>query len=1024
MDGAKLLQWDNDFLINTLGMTDVTMRGYLRSCLKEAQANPVALPDQALSGRTAASDANTNAPSPPVAAGALPLPADVLDALSGLFPDIDAEAITTAWKRASGGTLPSRKEATLELLLADDSADEPAPKTPVAAAAASNAAEAVSYYSSALSSGQSSSDIYLDMDDLNGEGSDDGGYQALSPAASDEEDGGVSGGRSGVGMIQEIMDILDSGIHDSMMSGRGSVVVDDDVTARKQYSEWGAGTGATDTELFDDNFLTALGMAGSTGPRMQHEAGSASGTNAVTVIARATAAAEIAAKPLPPPPPPSEGTVEEEVFSEFADSVLNDQQHYNLLKAKVSPKDLSRSDYQAQRRTSIAKMSKLFPDMPTEVIEAAFDDKGGSVDVAIDSLLEQTVRSTDDAARKDFTTWGAAGDGHGVVFDDTFLDALGMAPAGNIGQEGTTVKKVEPMSDNVTTGETNEHIASSETDGRGKGSQGISRTRQRSTRVGATDVSAMRKARLASAEKRSSAASVAHANLGSKCEDDVPRRVRTASVAGARPLSTVLLASANAAASAAGEAKNWQSRQAASVIETMDPNEVKRQEAIDELTRTEEVYLADVHALRVLLVSPMEKQTERDGVSSDPELTIKQVRFNSKAVTELETIGRRFVEELKALRGPTGSVQGIREVVVSWAVELKRMFVAYCVTCFHLQKCFDRAAAGQSPRFQELLGLAAKDTKMRRNLPVSAFVLSPVQRLARYPLLLQAILKRTAKGTAEYLQLDMAYKTAQSAADASNQRLRALEDHDVVRKIERELDVSRLAEPVELSKKHGIKARTLVKRGTLELVKLSERGRVSSSKKLEFLLFSDLLMYAKYSKKRGSAGWLQVHQQVHRSAVEARLFDSTKYTKYQSVKGRQQQKQQDADATLLTLTVYAQGKPEPLTLRAPTPSDVKRWLTAFHPSAKNASDCDSSPDDGYKFRVLENYEAVGQDELTLRVGDILMISADDIESASSGEWVEASRILEVRASSRPSKGWVRNNEFISKVNVPLATFDT
>ena len=40
----------------------------------------------------------------------------------------------------------------------------------------------------------------------------------------------------------------------------------------------------------------------------------------------------------------------------------------------------------------------------------------------------------------------------------------------------------------------------------------------------------------------------------------------------------------------------------------------------------------------------------------------------------------------------------------------------------------------------------AKDDQLARRLPLDAFILSPVQRLARYPLLVQAILGATRKG--------------------------------------------------------------------------------------------------------------------------------------------------------------------------------------------------------------------------------------------------------------------------------------
>lgn len=55
------------------------------------------------------------------------------------------------------------------------------------------------------------------------------------------------------------------------------------------------------------------------------------------------------------------------------------------------------------------------------------------------------------------------------------------------------------------------------------------------------------------------------------------------------------------------------------------------------------------------------------------------------------------------------------------------------------------------PRFEAVLTRAASHPKAR-SLPVDAFILAPVQRLARYPMLVQAIQSRTqpeAEGFAE-----------------------------------------------------------------------------------------------------------------------------------------------------------------------------------------------------------------------------------------------------------------------------------
>ena len=148
---------------------------------------------------------------------------------------------------------------------------------------------------------------------------------------------------------------------------------------------------------------------------------------------------------------------------------------------------------------------------------------------------------------------------------------------------------------------------------------------------------------------------------------------------------------------------------------------------------------------------------------------------------------------------------------------------------------------------------------MSRSLPPDAFVLAPIQRVARYPMLLQAVAERTDSDHPDADGTTAAQAATKAMAQMVNARLRTLEDHATLEKLNAQLDFSRIANPQDIrSMRAGTGQdhidRALVKRGRLQVVSLSvdkKSHKVSKSQRLEFLLFTDMLVYAKPIKVIG-----------------------------------------------------------------------------------------------------------------------------------------------------------------------------
>ena len=133
---------------------------------------------------------------------------------------------------------------------------------------------------------------------------------------------------------------------------------------------------------------------------------------------------------------------------------------------------------------------------------------------------------------------------------------------------------------------------------------------------------------------------------------------------------------------------------------------------------------------------------------------------------------------------------------------------------------------------------------------MDAFLLSPVQRLARYPLLVKAIVEATEENDPDYPQICEAMAKLTTAVRFANDRMTRIEEHQNLVHIDSTLDYSRLSEPIPLVDYN----RALLRRGRLDLVTISNK-KITKSKQVEFMLFTDLLLYAKPVKVRRTGKW-------------------------------------------------------------------------------------------------------------------------------------------------------------------------
>eukprot|EP00051_Salpingoeca_urceolata_P016400 m.217180 g.217180 ORF g.217180 m.217180 type:complete len:712 (+) comp18664_c0_seq22:683-2818(+) len=421
----------------------------------------------------------------------------------------------------------------------------------------------------------------------------------------------------------------------------------------------------------------------------------------------------------------------------------------------------------------------------------------------------------------------------------------------------------------------------------------------------------------------------------------------------------------------------WRERpEAAPLLATLSKAEVHRQEAIAELIVSEQHYLQDVAVLLKLLVQPLlEHVRQCEAVGKQPMIDSDDVLVLVDNAQNLERAGCLFLEELEKRRQENVVVKTVADVLQRWSRYLLKAFYAYCDIAVQVRSEIDLTR----PDWKELLHDSMKDP-LARNLPIDAFLICPVQRLARYPLLIKQIVDKTPEDTPDRTEIEAAFASFSDIVERCNERMSVVQDKLQMMEIQQSLDFSRLENAMDLTSS----PRSLVKKGLLHLVAISN-NKIVKAKKLEFMLFSDILLLAKRVRVRATGEFkFLVYQQVHRSLLDVIGIDDLSSAA--------------SDQNLIQLKVFVSSGVNKLFMQLPSPADKSRWLDAFNPAPSSASAVFSRP----LAKVIRAHDAGQMDELTVREGERVHI----LDEGNGDGWVKARLERPPSLYSRNIEGWV------------------
>ncbi|KAK4521682.1 uncharacterized protein ATC70_004214 [Mucor velutinosus] len=276
------------------------------------------------------------------------------------------------------------------------------------------------------------------------------------------------------------------------------------------------------------------------------------------------------------------------------------------------------------------------------------------------------------------------------------------------------------------------------------------------------------------------------------------------------------------------ELLTWASTMDDIELNAIPMEERKRQEAIFELIATERSYLSDLQMIINVFYTDSGKylsQDERDVVFSNiDDLLI----CNTALLSDMET----------RQRGQANVVDKIGDVFLKHADSLQ-CYSTYCRNQSYATKFLQKKR--EDDQWFEVFLKTAQTRSECRSLDLSHFLLEPVQRITRYPLLLRQILNCTPKKHPDYALVRSALSIAQRVLEDVNEETRRFENIQKMSELSRIIDM-------EATGRLNITGREFILDGAL--------FKAKSGRKLHGFLFNDILLLAEPLKALSPKGYL------------------------------------------------------------------------------------------------------------------------------------------------------------------------
>ncbi|XP_066218227.1 rho guanine nucleotide exchange factor 11 isoform X4 [Saccopteryx leptura] len=371
------------------------------------------------------------------------------------------------------------------------------------------------------------------------------------------------------------------------------------------------------------------------------------------------------------------------------------------------------------------------------------------------------------------------------------------------------------------------------------------------------------------------------------------------------------------------DTQNWQHTVGKDVVAGLSQREIDRQEVINELFVTEASHLRTLRVLDLIFYQRMKKENLM------PREELAQLFPN---LPELIEIHNSWCEAMKKLREEGPIIKEISDLMLARfdgpaREELQQVaaqFCSYQSIALELIKTKQR----KESRFQLFMQEAESHPQCRR-LQLRDLIISEMQRLTKYPLLLENIIKHTEGGTSEHEKLCRARDQCREILKYVNEAVKQTENRHRLEGYQKRLDTTsleRASNPLAAEfKSLDLTTRKMIHEGPLT-------WRISKDKTLDLhvLLLEDLLVLL---QKQDEKLLLKCHSKMAVGSSDSKQTFSP-VLKLNAVLIRSVATDKRAFFIICTSEL---GPPQIYELVALTSSDKNTWMELLEEAVQNTT---------------------------------------------------------------------------------------
>ncbi|KAM8989877.1 rho guanine nucleotide exchange factor 16 [Ara ararauna] len=395
----------------------------------------------------------------------------------------------------------------------------------------------------------------------------------------------------------------------------------------------------------------------------------------------------------------------------------------------------------------------------------------------------------------------------------------------------------------------------------------------------------------------------------------------------------------------------------AGILQRITPEERKRQEAMFEIITSEYSYM---HSLSVLVSHFMRSEELKETMTQ----TEHHHLFSN--ISDILTISTRFFEDLEKRHQEHLLIPDISDIVEEHASNHFGPYISYCSNEVYQQRTLQRLLA-TNPLFKETLKQIERKPECG-GLPMISFLILPMQRVTRLPLLLDTVCQKTKACTAAYRAATRALKAISKLVKNCNEGARAMERTEQMYTLQKQLEFGK-KKPFPLISA----SRWLLKRGELYLLLSEEAGifRRGAGRLCYLFSFNDVLII---TKKKSEESYAVLNYATLDQVTVEKLENMDPPSPPPGKPGSGGTARSAAGGFLLRVVMEkdSEGRREEIVLSAETLSDRARWIAALMHREKEKPDTIPKGDLS-QVEITQPYLAKQADEISLQQADVVLV---------------------------------------------------